>query len=90
MACDLPPILALSAADIAQITSSRVVSDLNAVVCGLLVNALEAKAKRIRVTVNYASGSCQVEDDGCGIAASDFAEDGGLLKAYCKFPFRVG
>jgi DNA mismatch repair protein MLH3 len=73
---------------IAQIRSSIVITSLNAVVCGLVENALDAGASRISISVNYGRGNCSVEDNGIGIEPADFQEGGGLGNLHCK-PSRV-
>ena len=77
------PIAPLSPDAIAQIKSSTTITNLVDVVSGLICNSLDANASKIQVSVDFAKGSCVVEDDGVGIAASEFEEAGGLLKAYC-------
>jgi len=65
-----------------QINSSTVVPSLNSVVVGLLKNSLDAGARRIDVHIDYGRGACTVEDDGQGIAPSEFAADGGLARQH--------
>ncbi|KAL2160790.1 hypothetical protein VTH06DRAFT_987 [Thermothelomyces fergusii] len=74
----------------AQIKSSAAVTSLNAVVYGLLQNALDAGASRINISVDYRRGNCSVEDNGAGIEPADFREDGGLGKLHhtSKYPPR--
>lgn len=72
----------LSTADIAHIRSSVVITSLQDVVLGLVKNSLDAGATSIEVHVNFSRGSCEVKDNGCGIAMNDFAEDGALLQQY--------
>lgn len=67
---------------VAQIKSSTAIVSLVGVVLELLKNSLDAKATKIDVTVDFARGDCTVEDDGLGIAPSEFREDGGLGKLY--------
>lgn len=77
-----PRIERLSATDIAQIQSSVIITSLQDVVLGLVKNSLDAGATSIEVQVNFSRGNCEVKDDGHGIAMSDFAENGALLKQY--------
>ena len=72
----LPPDVA------AQINSSTAIPSLSSAVLGLLKNSLDAQAGRIDITVDFARGSCSVEDDGLGISPADFQDDGGLGKSY--------
>lgn len=78
----LPRIKRLRASDIAQIKSSVAITSLQEVVIGLIKNSLDADANNIIVHVSFTHGNCEVEDNGHGIAASDFSEDGALLKQY--------
>ncbi|KAL1838769.1 hypothetical protein VTJ49DRAFT_2231 [Mycothermus thermophilus] len=73
---------------IAQIRSSTVITSLNAVVCGLLENSLDAGASRVNISVDYGRGNCSVQDDGVGIAPDDFQDGGGLgnLHYTSKYP----
>jgi len=48
-------------------------------------NSLDASSTKIDISVNYARGSCVVEDDGLGILPSEFREGGGLGKLYRKW-----
>lgn len=68
----------------AQIKSSVTITSLNTVVVELVKNALDASAKTIEIHVDYARRACVVKDDGLGIPAGDFKEDGGLAKLYCE------
>ncbi|KAJ4311860.1 DNA mismatch repair protein [Neodidymelliopsis sp. IMI 364377] len=68
---------------VAQIKSSTAIVSLNGVVVELLKNSLDARASKIDATVDFARGSCTVEDNGLGIAPAEFGEDGGLGKLYC-------
>ncbi|TVY45541.1 DNA mismatch repair protein [Lachnellula subtilissima] len=67
---------------IAQIKSSIAITSLNGVLCELVKNSLDASSTRIDISVNYARGSCVVEDDGLGILPNEFREGGGLGKLY--------
>jgi len=67
---------------IAQIKSSIAITSLNGVVCELLKNSLDASSTRIDISVDYAKGSCIIEDDGLGILPAEFREAGGLGKLY--------
>ncbi|KAL1882357.1 hypothetical protein VTK73DRAFT_1916 [Phialemonium thermophilum] len=66
----------------AQIKSGVVVTSLNSVVLGLVKNSLDAGASIVHVSVDYRRGSCCVEDDGHGIAPSEFQQGGGLGKLH--------
>lgn len=70
---------------IAQIKSSIAIISLNAVICELFKNSLDARATRIDITVDQAKGACIVEDDGFGILPSEFGEHSGLGKLYRRF-----
>lgn len=72
----LPPEVA------AQIKSSTAISSLEHVIIGLFQNALDAGARTIDVSVDFARGACIVEDDGWGINPMEFLDNGGLGKAY--------
>ena len=74
----LPPDVA------AQIKSSTTITSLSSVVIGLVHNSLDARAKKVDIVVDFARGSCSVEDDGSGILPEDFKEEGGLAKACCE------
>ena len=65
-----------------QVKSSASIPNLDAVIIGLLKNALDAGASKISVHVDYPRGSCTVEDDGIGIEPFEFSMDGGLGKPY--------
>ena len=73
---------------VAQIKSSTAITDLTAVVLGLLLNALDADAARIDVAIDARRGGCVVEDDGSGILPAEVRETGGLGKPYCEPPAR--
>lgn len=79
-------ILLLSAEVVAQIKSSTKITSLTDVVLELVKNSLDASASRIEVVVDLGRGGCSVEDDGLGIAPSEFREDGRLCKPYCRTP----
>ncbi|CAG8955602.1 hypothetical protein HYFRA_00009556 [Hymenoscyphus fraxineus] len=68
----LPP------AVIAQIKSSIVITSLNAVICELAKNSLDAGSTKLDISVDYAKGGCVVEDNGVGIPPSEFRDGGGL------------
>ncbi|KAF2642283.1 DNA mismatch repair protein [Massarina eburnea CBS 473.64] len=76
-------IVPLPEAVVAQIKSSTAIVSLGAVVLELLKNALDARATKIEATVDFARGACVVEDNGLGIAPSEFREDGSLCRIYC-------
>ncbi|KAF1955531.1 hypothetical protein CC80DRAFT_447293 [Byssothecium circinans] len=67
----------------AQIKSSTAIVSLTSVVLELLKNSLDAKATKIEATVDFTRGGCTVEDDGLGIAPSEFRQDGNLCKLHC-------
>ncbi len=69
---------------IAQIESSIVITNLNSVICELLKNSLDANATRVEITVDHSKGGCVVEDDGFGILPSEFVDEGGLGRLYCR------
>jgi len=71
----------------AQIKSSTTIVSLTGVVLELLKNSLDAKASKVTVTVDFARGSCTVEDDGLGILPAEFSEQGGLGKLYWTSKF---
>ncbi|KAF2740661.1 hypothetical protein EJ04DRAFT_162165 [Polyplosphaeria fusca] len=66
----------------AQIKSSVAITSLVAVVLELIHNALDAHATQIDATVDFARGSCSVQDNGLGIAPLEFTEAGGLGKLH--------
>jgi DNA mismatch repair protein MLH3 len=78
-------ILSLPEEVVAQIKSSTAIVSLTGVVLELLKNSLDAKARRIEATVDFARGGCTVEDDGLGISPLEFREEGGLGKLYCMY-----
>ncbi|KAI1858665.1 hypothetical protein JX265_010758 [Neoarthrinium moseri] len=73
---------------IAQIKSSTTITSLNAVICGLVKNSLDAGATKLTVSVDYTKGNCSVEDNGSGILPAEFTPAGGLGKIYhtSRFP----
>ncbi|KAI4866532.1 hypothetical protein F4820DRAFT_245403 [Hypoxylon rubiginosum] len=75
---------------IAQIKSSTAITSLNAVVCGLIENSLDARATKITISIDFPRGNCSVEDNGLGIPPYEFKPDGGLGKLHytSKFPAR--
>ncbi|PVI07850.1 hypothetical protein DM02DRAFT_549984 [Periconia macrospinosa] len=73
----LPPDVA------AQVKSSASVVSLTGVVLELLKNSLDANATQIQATVDFVRGACSIEDNGIGIAPSEFREGGGLCRLYC-------
>ena len=75
-------ILPLPAGVAAQIKSSATIPSLASVVIGLISNALDAKACKIEISVDFGKGTASVEDDGLGIPPKEFAETGGLGKLY--------
>ena len=79
---DTTRILPLPAEVAALIKSSSAISSLNHVILGLLENSLDAGAKKIDISVDSLRGACTVEDDGDGIAPTEFLDNGGLGKPY--------
>lgn len=69
---------------VAQLKSSTAIVSLTGVVLELLMNALDSGATKIEGTVDFGRGGCTIEDNGLGIAPSEFREDGGLGKLYCR------
>lgn len=65
-----------------KIKSSVVITSLKAVACGLLVNALDAGASKVNISVDYARGNCTVEDNGAGITPDEFRDTGGIGKLH--------
>ncbi|KAF2159808.1 hypothetical protein M409DRAFT_70840 [Zasmidium cellare ATCC 36951] len=76
-------ILPLSADAISQIHSSKHITSLEGVALSLLENGLDAGATKISITLDWRRGCCTVEDNGIGIPATEFAENGGLGRMYC-------
>ena len=68
---------------IEPLKSSITITTLTDVILGLLQNALDAKSTQAVVNVDFARGSCAVEDDGIGIGIEEFYEGGGLGKRFC-------
>jgi DNA mismatch repair protein MLH3 len=68
----------------AQIKSSTTITSLNAVVCGLIKNSLDAGATKVTVLINTVKGNCSVEDNGSGILPNEFRPEGGLGKLHCR------
>lgn len=67
----------------AQIRSSVEITALGDAVEQLLCNALDADATNVRIEVDFKKGFCSVVDNGCGIPAQEFGEDGNLARPYC-------
>lgn len=78
------PILPLPPEVAQKIQSSARITDLNGVVVELAKNALDAGSSSISVKVDYRRGGCIVEDDGYGIPAAEFRDDGGLCRIHRK------
>ena len=85
-----PSILPIPPEVAAQIRSSTTITTLTCVVLGLLVNSLDADARRIDISVDFGRGAVSVEDDGFGIPPREFTEAGGLGKLYCRHLFLFG
>jgi DNA mismatch repair protein MLH3 len=77
-----PRILPLSEDAISQLHSSKQITSLPGVVLALVTNALDADATKVDISVSFVRGSCTVEDNGCGIPSTEFAEHGGLGKMH--------
>lgn len=71
---------------IAQIKSSIAIISLNSVVFELVKNSLDAGSTKVEINVDYARGSCVVEDNGLGILPFEFGSNGGLGKLYRVSP----
>lgn len=84
------PIAPLPPDVVAQIKSSTAITSLATVILGLVQNSLDSGATRIEVSVDVRRGGCTVEDDGFGILPSEFREEGGLGRPYCKSHPRCG
>lgn len=74
------PIRPLPADVACQINSSITFTSVNAVILELVKNSLDARPAQIHISVDYAKGSCSVEDNGVGIPPDEFESDGGLGK----------
>ncbi|KAJ5081501.1 hypothetical protein NUU61_009765 [Penicillium alfredii] len=73
----------------AKIKSSTSITHLTGVIVELVKNSLDANSHTVFVTVDFARGSCVVEDDGHGIAPAEFQSHGGLGKAHHTSKFQV-
>ncbi|KAJ4144408.1 hypothetical protein LMH87_003292 [Akanthomyces muscarius] len=73
---------------IEKIASSSTIVSLNGAVSGLVRNSLDADARRVNITLDYARGNCIVEDDGEGISAEEFGTHRNLAKpnSTSRFP----
>ena len=69
---------------------SIALTSLRDAIIGLIKNSLDAQAQRIHVEVDFSRGNCCVEDDGIGIPAADFEDQGGLGLMHCKEKLRLG
>lgn len=78
----IAPILPLPVDVAAQIKASAAITSLCGVVIGLVENSLDAEATKIEANVDFRRGTCIVEDDGHGIAPSEFSHSGGLGKPH--------
>ncbi|GAB0139083.1 hypothetical protein EsDP_00007298 [Epichloe bromicola] len=65
-----------------KIKSSSSITSLNDVVCGLLMNSLDANSSKINIKLDFSLGNCIIEDDGFGIQPHEFEEGGGLGKLH--------
>ncbi|EMF08291.1 uncharacterized protein SEPMUDRAFT_7923, partial [Sphaerulina musiva SO2202] len=83
-------ILPLSPEAISQIHSSKHITDLQGVICSLLENSLDAGANKVDISVDWRRGGCTVADNGTGIPAAEFLENGGLGKMYCTSKQHAG
>lgn len=77
------PILPLSNEAISQLHSSKHITSLQTVILCLVENALDAGASNIAVALDWRRGACSVEDNGTGIPAYEFDENGALARMYC-------
>lgn len=73
----------------AKIKSSTSITHLTGVIVELVKNSLDAHSHTVFVTVDFARGSCVVEDDGDGIAPAEFQSHGGLGKAHRMWSSRL-
>lgn len=80
----LVPIKPVPPEVVEQIKSSTAIPSLSTAILGLVANSLDAGARKVDIIVDFGRGSCVVEDDGYGIAPSEFGENGGLGKPYRK------
>jgi DNA mismatch repair ATPase MutL len=75
----------------AKVSSSFEITTPEAVIEGLVRNALDADARSIVIDADFARGYLTVSDDGTGIREIEFLEQGQLAKSYCaelvRFPF---
>lgn len=71
-------ILSLDQSSAARVKASSVITSLNDVAKGLLSNSLDAGATRIEIILNYQRAQVTVEDNGEGIPANEFGQNGGL------------
>ena len=78
MSRPVPAILPLPTEIQAQVKSAATITSLNDVILELLKNSLDAAARVIHIDVDYARGSCVVEDNGGGIPQDEFGENGAL------------
>ena len=67
----------------AKIKSAVQILSLTDVIVELVKNALDAQASSIKIVLNYAHGFCSVLDNGYGIPAGEFSQNGRLARAYC-------
>ena len=81
----LAPIAPLPPQVVAQIRSSTSITSLNGVIIELVKNSLDAEATEIEIRVFRDRGGCMVQDDGLGIAPSEFETQGGLAKPHRKW-----
>ncbi|EMC97518.1 hypothetical protein BAUCODRAFT_40759, partial [Baudoinia panamericana UAMH 10762] len=82
-------ILPLTRDAIAQVHSSKHLTNLQDVIFGLLENSLDARASKVEISVDFHRGDCTVEDNGVGIPPVEFGEDGALGKMYHTFKCAV-
>jgi len=76
----MPSIQRLPHDVMSQVKSSIAIVCLGDAALGLLKNSLDADATKISISVEFARGSCLVDDNGCGILPDDYHETGGLGK----------
>jgi len=85
----MPSIQRLPHDVMSQVKSSIAIVCLGDAALGLLKNSLDADATKISISVEFARGSCLVDDNGCGILPDDYHETGGLGKFNHSSRFHV-
>jgi len=72
----LPPDVA------AQVSSSIAITTFQDVIIQLLCNSIDAHSTHVDIRIDPSRGSCIVEDNGVGIAATEFGPGGSLGKPF--------